>query len=154
MCNNAPLFLKNELGILDMLLNEIWAVNGTTPDDIDHEEPVHEAEIKALTIQNVPEVNLYDSGTSRHITPFCHWFSKYQSIELCPIYAADRWKLFAIGAGKMKIGVPKYGEITLITLTDMLHTPDIALTIISIHCIAQAGYLFSFEGEHCKIKDK
>ena len=90
ICNDAPLFLKNELGILDMLLNEIWVVNGTIPDDIDHEEPVHEAENEALTIQNVPEVDLYDSGTSRHITPFHHQFSKYQSIEPCPIHAADK----------------------------------------------------------------
>ena len=56
--------------------------------------------------------------------------------------------------GKIKIGVPKYGEITPITLTDMLHAPDITLTVISIHCIAQASYSVSFEGEHCKIKDK
>ena len=90
MCDDAPLFLKNELGILDMLLNEIWVVNGTISDDIDHEEPVHEAENEALTIQNVPEVNLYDSGTSRHITPFCHQFSKYQSIKPHLIYAADK----------------------------------------------------------------
>ena len=54
----------------------------------------------------------------------------------------------------MKISVPKYGEITPITLTDTLHAPEIALTIISIHCIAQASYLVSFKGEHCKIKDK
>ena len=153
-CNDTPLFLKNELGILDMLLNEIWVVNGTIPDDIDHEEPVHKAENEVLTVQNIPEVNLYNSGASRHITPFCHQFLKYQSIEPCPIYAADKQNLFAIGAGKMKIGVPKYGEITLITLTDMLHTPDITLTVISIHCITRAGYLVSFEGEHCKIKDK
>ena len=54
----------------------------------------------------------------------------------------------------MKISVPNYGEITLITLTDTLHAPNIALTIISIHCIAQASYSVSFEGEHCKIKDR
>ena len=136
------------------LSNEIWVVNGTIPDDIDHKEPVHEAENKALTVQNVPEVDLYNSGTSRHITPFCHQFSKYQSIKPCPIYAADKQKLFTIGAGKMKTGVPKYGEITPITLTDMLHAPDITSTIISIHHIAWAGYSVSFEGEHCKIKDK
>ena len=69
-CNDTPLFLKNELGILDMLSNEIWVVNGTIPDNIDHEEPVHKAENDLLTIQDVPKVNLYDSGASRHITPF------------------------------------------------------------------------------------
>ena len=49
-CNDTPLFLKNELGILDMLMNEIWVVNGTIPDNIDHEEPFHEAENEVLTI--------------------------------------------------------------------------------------------------------
>ena len=49
-CNNAPLFLKNELSILNLLSNEIWAVNRTIPDDIDYEEPVHEAENEVLTV--------------------------------------------------------------------------------------------------------
>ena len=98
-------------------------------------------------------MSLYDSGASRHMSPYWHWFTTYHPIPPCPIYAADQQQFFAIGTGDVKIDVPNGDKVTLITLSDTLHAPDISLTIISINCIANSGHSVLFEGSCCNIKN-
>jgi hypothetical protein len=52
------------------------------------------------------EAELYDSGASRHISPFRHRFVTYQPITPRPISAADKWVFYAIGTGTLQIEVP------------------------------------------------
>ena len=107
----------------------------------------------ALT-NDKPEVKLYDSGTSQHMSPLCHRFTNFHPIPPCPITAADSQVFYAIGAGDLKIDVPNGSSFTSITLRDTLYAPDMGQTIVSISRITAAGHSVTFEGMSCKIVNK
>jgi hypothetical protein len=46
-----------------------------------------------------PEVELYDSGASWHMSPFSHHFTNLHSIPPCPITAANSRVFYATGTG-------------------------------------------------------
>jgi len=100
------------------------------------------------------ESELYDSGASRHMSPFRHRFLSYREIEPRPITAADKRVFYATGMGDMSIKVPNGESFTTVTLRDVLHAPDMALTIVSISRITKAGYIVAFEGNACRVTDK
>ena len=57
------------------------------------------------------------------------------------ITAADKQYFQAIGKGDLQIQVPNIdGNSTSILLKDVLHCPDIGLTLVSVAKIAAAGY--------------
>ena len=100
------------------------------------------------------EIKLYDSGASRHMSPFIHCFSNYRPIPPRPITAANKHVFYAIGTGDLQIDVPNGQGTTPVTLCDTLHAPDMALTIVSIGRIVNSGCSVSFEKKSCKIKNK
>ena len=100
------------------------------------------------------EAELYDSGASRHMSPFSHHFTNLRSIPPRPITAANNRVFYATGMGDLGINVPNGSKSTHITLRDALYAPDMTLTVISISKIASAGYSVIFEGKFCKIKNK
>src|SRR5882724_3748954 len=55
--------------------------------------------------------------------------------------------------GDLPICVPNGQGSTHITLKDVLHTPDISLTLVSIRLINQARYAVSFTSGTCIIHD-
>ena len=73
---------------------------------------------------------------------------------LRPITAADKRVFYVIGIGNIIIDIPNGESSTQITLKDVLHAPDMGATIVSISCIAKAGFSVCFEGQSCKIKDQ
>ena len=58
-----------------------------------------------------------------------------------------------IGVRDVVIDIPNGKSSTPIRLKDVLHALDMGATIVSISCIAKAGFLVCFEGQLCKIKD-
>jgi transposase InsO family protein len=100
------------------------------------------------------EAELYDSGASRHMSPFQHRFTNLRSIPPRPITAANNRVFYATGMGDLQIDVPNGSESTHITLRDALYAPEMTLTVISISKIASAGYSVIFKGKICKIKNK
>jgi hypothetical protein len=99
------------------------------------------------------EIELYDSGASRHMSPFRHHFTNYNAIPPRPVGTADGRTFFAIGVGDLQIDVPNRSTTTPITLRDTLHAPDMALTIVSIGRIMNAGNDVLFKGKEkiCQI---
>jgi hypothetical protein len=100
------------------------------------------------------EIELYDSGASKHMSPFCKHFTNYRTISPRAITAANKRIFYAIGTGDLQIDVPNGNSTTPVLLHDTLHTPEMALTIISIGRITGAGYSVAFEHKSCKIKIK
>ena len=98
------------------------------------------------------KTELYDSGASRHMSPYCERMENYVLIAPKLITAADKWYFQAIGKGDLHIQVPNVdGNSTSILLKDVLHCPDMGLTLISIAKIAAAGYRVLFKGPWCRI---
>ena len=97
---------------------------------------------------------LYDSGAMCHMLPYHEHFKAYHAIPLRTITAADKRVFYAIGIGDLEIEVPNGMSSTLITLKDVLHAPDMGITIVSINCITKAGYSITFDIDACQIWDK
>ena len=115
---------------------------------------IMQSALTASTASTRSEAELYDSGASRHMSPFQHRFTNLCSIPPCPIIAANNHTFFATGMGNLKINVPNGSSFTCITLKDAFYAPGMTLTVVSIHKIARAGYKVSLEDDGCKIKNK
>ncbi len=98
------------------------------------------------------EAELYDSGASRHMSPFHERFVTYQDIPARPITAANNCVFYAVGAGDLEVQVPNSAASTKVLLRDVLHAPDMGLMVVSIGHIVQASYTVQFEGGSCNIK--
>lgn len=100
------------------------------------------------------ETELYDSGASRHMSPYRDRMENYVSIIPKSITAADKRYFQAIGKGDLRIKIPNGNNSnTSILLKDVLHCPDMGLTLVSIGKIAAAGYHTLFRGPWCRIYD-
>lgn len=104
--------------------------------------------------QDGVKTELYDSGASHHMSPYQHHFLNYVSIVPKSITAADKHCFQAIGKGDLRIHVPKGRSMTTILLKDVLHCPDMGLTLISISKAAAAGFPSLFRGLTCRIFNK
>ena len=85
------------------------------------------------------------------MTPYWMALTNYTAILPMPISAANQHTFHAIGQGDLPIHMPNGNGFTKITLKDVLHTPDIALMLVSIGLINQASYTVTFKGGTCMI---
>ncbi len=97
---------------------------------------------------------LYDSGATHHMSPFRDRFKSYHKIPPRVITAADKRVFYTVGLRDLEIEVPNGTCPTLILLKDVLHAPDMGLTIVSISRIAKARYSVTFKDNICQIQDK
>ena len=73
------------------------------------------------------QTELYDSGASRHMSPYRDHFENYIPIAPKSITAADKRYFQAIGKGDLRIKIPNGPSTTTILLKDVLHCPDIII---------------------------
>ena len=66
-------------------------------------------------------VELYDSGATRHMTPYQHLLSNYTLIAPKPINAANKHVFQAIGCGDLKIGISNDEGKAVIMLRNVLY---------------------------------
>ena len=98
------------------------------------------------------EVDLYDSGTSRHMSGFFHRFINYSKVEPIPIITADKRTFQAIGKGDIYVYLPNGDKPnSRILLKDVLYAPRMGITLVSISRIAKAGSTVVFTGSVCRI---
>jgi transposase InsO family protein len=98
------------------------------------------------------EVDLYDSGATRHMSGFRHKFIDFVEIDPVPIRAADKRTFNATGKGRMLIHLPNGDNgISQIYLVDALYAPSMGVTLISISRITAAGSTVVFSGRFCRI---
>ncbi len=95
--------------------------------------------------------NLYDSGASKHISPFKEQFQMYQKISCYPIKVASNHTLNAIGISSIYINITNSNKNTKLLLTNVLHVPGICMTVVSMSCMLAAGYESHFQDEQCII---
>ena len=109
------------------------------------------------------ETELYDSGASRHMSPYKHKFINYVPIQTKVLTAADRGTFNATGKGDMHISMPNRQSTTRILLKDVLYALKMGITLISTSKIDAAGFaslfyqgflkIFSFDdGKKCLVE--
>ena len=73
------------------------------------------------------ETELYDSGASRHVSPYCNKFLNFVSIKPKTIRAADGQEFEATGLGDMHIELPNEQSKSRILLKNVLYAPAMGL---------------------------
>jgi Pol polyprotein len=102
------------------------------------------------------ECKLFDSRASHHMFLHCKQFITYETISACPITAVNNQVLHAIGMENLQIELPNGGKSTKVLLKDVLHVPDLALTVVLVGHIMKAEYNVEFneDAQECCIHKK
>ena len=111
-------------------------------------------DITMLAASGIPGgdiVKLFDSSATRHMTLHKHLLENYRQISPKSINAANKHTFNAIGQGDVCITIPNGESGTTFILKDVLYSPDIAVTFISVSRIDVAGYTTTFGGGACII---
>ena len=96
-------------------------------------------------------MELFDSGTSHHMSSYCNQFINYKAIVPKSITAADNHTFQAIGKGDLMISIPNGKSVTHIHLKDILYAPKMGITLISISKLDIAGFAALFHDKCCQI---
>jgi transposase InsO family protein len=102
-------------------------------------------------VQPAGRVDLYDSGTTEHLTPYRDQFSTYRDITPKSFTAANRQKFHAVGSGDMFIDVPDGLDVSKMKLTEVLYSPEIGYTLISVGRLDSQGFTATFGDGKCEI---
>jgi hypothetical protein len=99
-------------------------------------------------------VEVYDSGASCHMSPYKEAFTNLRPITPESILTGNNQTFEAVGMGNLPVKVPNGDGFTSITLSDVLYTPSITFTLISLRQIDKAGYTTLIEGRELHLIDR
>jgi hypothetical protein len=100
--------------------------------------------------EHLPHIEIYNTGATRHISPYKADFSSYTTLSP-PVYltSADKNNSFpAIGTGTLIVKTSINGRESQLTLQNALHTPAISFTLVSLGTLDEEGYRYFVENRH------
>ena len=78
------------------------------------------------------ETDVYNSGTSPHMSPTHDQFTTFRPITPKPIKAADQTLFVATAMGKLWVCIPNDNTTMAVTLKNVLYCPNLTFTLISL----------------------
>ena len=121
-----------------------------SPDILEPKDMANAATDRALNANEI-RTELYDSGTTQHISPYHDLFDSYIEIPPKSLSAVNKWKFAAIGKGDMVIEVPNGIDASKLQLTKVLYSPKVGYTLVLIGCLDQCRYTTTFSSSTCII---
>ena len=100
-----------------------------------------------------PVVELYDSGSTRHISPYKERFETLSEIPPKPFTAANKQIFNASAVGDMVIEIPNGVDESRLRLTEVLFSPEVGYTLVSIGRLDELGYSATFTDGKCILRD-
>ena len=92
-------------------------------------------------VDTTPCVKLYNSSASQHISPYKADFSSYTTLsQPCYLNATNQNRFPAIGMGTLVICAPNNANKSELILHNVLHTPSIGYTLVSLEALNEEGY--------------
>ncbi|KIK84331.1 hypothetical protein PAXRUDRAFT_94975, partial [Paxillus rubicundulus Ve08.2h10] len=119
-----------------------WGDNDTTDEPSDPTPDLAAAVSDRCSGEPVTE--LYDLGSTWHISPYHDNFESFATILLKPFLAANKQRFNAIGIGEMVIDVPNSFDVSQLRLTEVLFSPEVGYTLVSIGHLDELGYSVTF----------
>ena len=113
-----------------------------------------EAFVVAETVQTLAKTELYDSGCTNHISPYKSDFNDFQTIETRHFRAANKQTFSTIGKGELVVDIPNDNGSTQLRLQEVLYSPEVSYTLISIGRLNEDGFSIMFGGGKCIIHDE
>jgi len=98
--------------------------------------------------------DLYDSGATHHMMPYDNKFTIFHQMPPKRLTAANQGSFTADGYGDVIISVLNGNRISKIHLRNVLYTPAVGFSLISISRIDDTGFSATFGGQCCTIYNK
>jgi len=96
---------------------------------------------------------IVDFGATQHMTFEQEWFTTYQHISPRRVFMGDDTILEAIGKGNIKATMQTGGELSHITITQVLHVPKMKNSLMSVSKLIFEGFKVEFNKDGCKVND-
>ena len=96
-------------------------------------------------------VELYDSGCSNHISPYCESFENFENTTPKQFRAANQQTFSTIGKGELIMEIPNGSDYSKLRLMDVLYSPNVRYTLVSIGRLDEAGFTATFGGGKCVV---
>lgn len=94
---------------------------------------------------------LVDSGATNHMASKLKMFTDMRK-HTESIYVANGHKVTAVGIGTVNAKfINKLGDITVVSIANVLYVPQIQGNFISVRRLAKLGYTVTFNNEECNI---
>ena len=97
-------------------------------------------------------MELYDSGTTCHISPYRDAFETYTTIPPKPFTAANRQVFNATGIGEMVVDIPNRYDVSRLRLTEVLSSKEVGYTLVSVGHLDELGLSTTFADGFCTIQ--
>ena len=98
------------------------------------------------------QVELYDSGTTCHISLYHEHFENLVDILDKSFTAANRQKFIMTGVGNMIVEVPNGYDILHLCLMEVLFLLEVGYTLVLIGCLDELGLSMTFAEGFCTIR--
>ena len=101
---------------------------------------------------NTSCTEVYDSGCTSHISPY--WNDLKNFIEIAPktFQAANKQDFQALGKGEMVVDIPNGADISQLCLMEVLYSPKVWYTLVSVGRLNDNGFSATFGGGKCTIR--
>ncbi|CAA7259930.1 unnamed protein product [Cyclocybe aegerita] len=126
----------------ERLMAEFYAIINTVKEKFDVENAFLET----------PRVEIYDSGSTRHISPYREDFVNLTEIPPQTLRAANKNNFSATGVGELIIDVPSGVNMKQLHLTEVLYSPEVGYTLVSIGRLDEKGFSTTFAHGKCVIR--
>jgi hypothetical protein len=133
---------------MTVTMKKTWKVKNVEVGDAD-EAAVNAKEDVVAAIEHAERtsgarVELYDSGSTCHLSPYHADFQNFEDLPARPFKTANTQQFDAVGCGNHVVEVPNGLETTRLLLHDVLYAPAVGYTLVSIGRLDILGYHASF----------
>jgi len=98
---------------------------------------------------NLPCAEIYDSGCSKHLTPYCDALENFIEIPPKSFRAANKQNMTAVRMGEMTINLPDSADVSQLKLTEVLYSSEVSYTLVSVGQLNVKGFEIIFSGGKC-----
>jgi hypothetical protein len=100
------------------------------------------------------EIKVYDSGMTHHFSPYWQCFLNFKNFPPYLAACAGGDNLLITRIGDLCIKILNGASETSFLLDNVLYTPNLHFTIVSMPWLAAEGYKILFENNLCKIDNQ
>jgi len=120
-------------------------------DEIFEETASAAAVSNSQSAESMLRTELFDSGCTTHMTPYRDELENFKEIPPKLFRAANEQDFKAVGKGELVVEVPNGVDVSELKLTEVLYSPEVGYTLISIGRLDESGFKFEFGDGKCKI---
>jgi len=103
-------------------------------------------------VKTSESTELYDSGCTDHISPYRDQFEHFERTTLRQFHAANKDTFSTIGKGELIIRIPNGADHTELRLSNVLYSPNVGYTLVSIGRLDENGFSALFGKGKCVLR--